>query len=63
MINSSHFSNKTRRNHRTPEDDPVANSRQARQEKLLAHDLKLTRALPARQLAVRRRRNTAVLRH
>jgi len=24
MINSSHFSNKTRRNHRTSEDDPVS---------------------------------------
>jgi hypothetical protein len=37
MINSSHFCIKTRQSDRTSEDDPAANSRQARQEQLIDH--------------------------
>jgi hypothetical protein len=42
MINSFHFCSKTRHNTRTSEDDPVANSRQARSGEHLDHEDKLT---------------------
>jgi hypothetical protein len=37
MINSSHFCGKTRQSNRTSEDDPAANSRQARYMELRDH--------------------------